>query len=96
MAAPSFESSDGPKTSTTVKAAGTSGVGLEVFIQNQSTAIMYVKWGAGATSSDFDVALKACSVAKDGTGGDITVKFYPDGDIISAASTSLSYTFFYR
>lgn len=38
-------------------------------IQNQDDAILYVLLGSGASTSVYHVALKACTVAKDGTGG---------------------------
>lgn len=40
-------------------------------IQNLGTNVLYVKFGAGATSSVFDVLLKGSTLANDGTGGSV-------------------------
>jgi hypothetical protein len=95
-----YTTSGGLKTSATVKAAdlkaGTTP--LEIIIQNQAAAIMYVKFGSGASATDYDFALKACTVAKDGTSTPIVLSNFDDAQVISAfaGSGTLSYTFSYR
>jgi hypothetical protein len=93
-----YTSSDAVKTSTTVKSAdlkaGTTP--LEIIIQNQAAAVMYVKFGANASSINYDFALKACTVEKDGTSPPVVLTNFDDAQVISAASTDLKYTFSYR
>lgn len=38
-------------------------------IQNLNTTVVFVKFGAGATTTDYDICLKAGTAADDGTGG---------------------------
>lgn len=62
-------------------------------IQNQSTNTLYVLLGLGATSSVYHVALKACAVANDGSGGSVSMEagtVY--NGIVTVAGTSPSYT----
>lgn len=62
-------------------------------IQNCGTNPLFVKFGSGCTTGNFDIILKACSVNDDGTGG--LVEFGEDG-IVTVASSSLRYTAFER
>ncbi len=100
MAYPEFTSSSGLKVSTTVKAAGSMGASYvfkEYIIQNHAATILKIKFGAGASTSDYDVILKACTVAADGTGGSISVEDFPDSQVISCYSAATpSYTYSYR
>lgn len=92
-----YKGEGGIKTSTTPISDIDRGNGdalEEIFIQNQSTAVLYGKFGTGATSSDFHFTLSACSVASDGTGGHITITGY--SGIITLASTDLKYTIAYK
>lgn len=57
-------------SATTAIASNKARVGF--MIQNLGTNVLFVKYGSGATSSDFSVALKASSIQDDGTGGVIT------------------------
>lgn len=61
-------------------------------IQNHGTAVLYVKYGEGASDTDFDICLPAVSGAKDGTSAIIQL---PAGCAISvyAASGVPSYSF---
>ncbi len=62
-------------------------------IQNLGTNTLFVKYGAGATTSDFSVVLKVSSVADDGTGGILTsadTAVYTG--IITVAGTSPRYS----
>jgi hypothetical protein len=59
-------------------------------IQNQGTNALYVKYGTGCTTSDYDVILSACSSAADGTGGVLTDDSYKGP--VSIAGTSPSYS----
>jgi len=43
------------------------------FIQNNDTDPLYVKFGASCSTSSYNVILKACTVAGDGTGGSIVI-----------------------
>lgn len=63
-------------------------------IQNQGVNTLYVRLAAGASDTVYHYALKACTSAKDGTGG---VYEQMSGGVhtgvISVAGTSPSYTF---
>lgn len=83
----------GAQSSTTASAANPNRTGFQ--IQNLDTAILYVKFGAGASSSSYSFILKAGSMAADGTGGSSS---YMEGNIwrgvISVASAGTpSYAF---
>jgi len=43
------------------------------FIQNNDDAALYVKFGASCSTSSYNVILKACTTANDGTGGFILI-----------------------
>ena len=61
-------------------------------IQNLGTNTLYVLLGAGCTTSQFHIILKASSVANDGTGGVLSMEsgtVYTG--IITVAGTSPSY-----
>jgi hypothetical protein len=89
-------SSAGVKTSTTVRSATTDlGGNIDVIIQNQADAVLYIKIGASASSSDYDFALKACSADGDGVGGSIAIPNFHESQVISAASTEVKYTYSY-
>lgn len=60
-------SSAGLKTSTTALASNPARI--KWIIQNQDTAKLFLKFGAGCSGSDYDLVLKASSSAADGTGG---------------------------
>lgn len=60
-------SSAGLKTSTTALVANKARLGF--ILQNQTNAILFVKFGAGCTTSDYDLTLKAGTGAADGTAG---------------------------
>jgi hypothetical protein len=60
-------------------------------IQNQSVNALFVKFGTGCTTNNFDMVLSAASVANNGTGG-----FYANSGytgIVSVNGTLPSYTF---
>lgn len=63
-------------------------------IQNQATAALYVKYGAGCSTSDYDIVLKGCTGAADGSGGaDVNSdSFCYTGIITVAASGTPSFT----
>lgn len=62
-------------------------------IQNLGTNPLFVRLGAGATSSLFHVVLRGCSVQDDGTGGIITgADSAVYTGLISIAGTSPRYT----
>jgi len=64
---------------------------LNFTIQNQGTNVLYVKFGTGASASNFDYVLSACSVAANGTGAMLSVDGYTG--IVSVGGTSPSYTY---
>jgi hypothetical protein len=66
----SATSAGGLQTSTTVLSANEARTSF--MIQNQDTNPLYLCFGGTASSSVFHVILKACSSAKDGTGGTYT------------------------
>ena len=59
-------------------------------IQNQGTNVLYMKFGTGATTTNYDMILTGCSVAANGTGGFYSNSGYTG--IVSVAGTSPSYT----
>jgi hypothetical protein len=59
-----------------------------IILQNLGTNTLYVKFGTGATTSDFDFILKASTVQDDGTGGIFTEKTLSYQGILSVAGTS--------
>lgn len=62
-------------------------------IQNLGTNPLFVKYGSGATSSDFSVVLKGSAVQDDGTGGVLSsadTAVYTG--ILTTAGTSPRYT----
>ena len=61
--------SAGASTSATALAANSDRRGFS--IQNLATAALFVKFGAGCTTSDYDVVLKGGAGAADGSGAAI-------------------------
>ena len=59
---------------------------LAWFVQNLGTNPLYVKMGAGASTTDFDFALKGCTAQDDGTGGYISDEIFQG--TVSIAGTS--------
>jgi len=57
-------------SAATALASNSARVGF--MIQNLGTNPLFVKYGSGATSSDFSIVLRGSSVADDGTGGVLT------------------------
>lgn len=57
-------------SATTALASNPARVGF--MLQNLGTNALFVKYGAGASTSDFSVVLKASTGQDDGTGGIIT------------------------
>lgn len=49
---------------------------LAWWVQNLGTTPLYVKFGAGASATVFDVILKACAVQDDGSGGYISDEIF--------------------
>jgi hypothetical protein len=98
MAYPDYTSSDGLKTTTTIKSAGTTGVGVRnIIIQNHATAILKIKFGENASTSNYDIILKACSVAEDGSSLPVVLENVSDAQVISCwAAGTPSYTLAYR
>lgn len=84
-------STSGLSTSTTALAADAARTSFT--IQNQATAHLHVKLGAGATTSDFDYILGPAGSAANGTGGVLTVSGYKGVVSVAAAGTP-SYTAF--
>jgi hypothetical protein len=72
---------------------GAVGTGRGAFmIQNLGTNALFVKLGAGATTSDFSVVLKGSTVNDDGTGGSFAMEMgtvYTG--IVTVAGTSPRY-----
>ena len=82
----------GPATATTALAANSARTGF--MIQNQSTNILYVNFGAvAADSSHYIAILKACTGTADGTGGSLAMM---DGNVyrgaVTVGGTSPSYS----
>lgn len=82
--------SNGARSSATALPAHDRKYGV---IQNLSTNVLYVKIGAGCTTTDYDFILKASSVALDATGGQATIE---ENGIVTVAGTSMSYAAFER
>lgn len=63
-------------------------------IQNQAAAVLFVKFGAGCTTSNYDLTLKAGSGAADGSAGAVFVSGPATytGIITVAASGTPSYS----
>lgn len=63
-------------------------------IQNQAAAVLFIKFGAGCTTSVYDLTLKAGAGAADGSGGAVFVSgpLVYTGIITVAASGTPSYT----
>ncbi len=57
-----------------------------VIIQNLGTSTLYVKFGTGATTSDFDLILKAGTANDDGLGGTVSYDVLSYTGAISVAS----------
>jgi len=80
----------GIASTATVLSANT---GRRFFIvQNLGQNPLFVKFGSGATTSDFDVVLKAGTANDDGVGGSITSDIVVYTGVISVAGTSPRYT----
>lgn len=58
------------------------------FLQNLDDAALYVKLGAGASSTSFNFVLKAGTAADDGLGGSIFIDNYAGVVSIAAATGS--------
>lgn len=82
--------SKGARSAATALPANNRSYGV---IQNLSTNVLYVKIGAGCTTTDYDFILKASTVALDATGGQVTIE---ENGIVTVAGTSMSYTAFER
>lgn len=81
----------GPPADAIVTSDGTAGTiasGGMAFIQNLDDAAVYVKLGAGATSSDFSFVLSAGTAANDGLGGSREILNYAGIVTIAAAAGS--------
>lgn len=61
-------------------------------VQNLGTNPLFVKYGSAASSSDFDVALKAGTGADDGTGGTVTSDSVVYTGIITVGGSSPRFT----
>jgi hypothetical protein len=59
-------------------------------IQNQGTNVLFVKFGTGCTTNNYDMVLQACTVVANGTGGFYANTGYTG--IVSVNGTSPSYT----
>lgn len=59
------------------------------FIQNVGANPLFVKFGTGCTTSDYDLILKASTGAADGTGASTS---FTDNGPVTVAGTSPSYT----
>lgn len=63
-----------------------------VIIQNLGTNPLFVKFGAGASSTDFDVVLKGGTGSDDGLGGVLSFDVLSYTGEITVAGTSPRYT----
>lgn len=63
------------------------------FIENQSTNILYLRFGEGCTTTNYDISLKACTATADGSGGAI---YFEENGLVTIAGTSPSYTAYER
>tara|TARA_R110002020_G_scaffold184977_1_gene382408 strand:- start:1638 stop:1967 length:330 start_codon:yes stop_codon:yes gene_type:complete len=61
-----------------------------ITIQNQSANVLYIALGEAASATVFHFSLKACTAAKDGTGGVVKIEDYTG--LVSAHGTGKSYT----
>jgi len=78
-------------SATTALASNRARVGF--MLQNLGTNPLFVKYGTGATTSDFSVVLKGSSVQDDGTGGILTsADTAVFTGVISIAGTSPRYS----
>lgn len=57
------------------------------FVQNLHTGVLYMRFGTGASNTNFNVSLKACTVQDDGNGG-----AYSDDTWIGPVSVSGAFT----
>lgn len=81
----------GPVTTTTALASFPDRVGFS--IQNQAATALFVKFGAGCTTSVYDLVLKAGTGAADGLGGILTnIGVVYTGIITVASATTPSFT----
>lgn len=85
-------SSGGPIATATALASFPDRMGYS--IQNQATAALFVKFGVSASTSNYDLVLKGCTGAADGSGGAIFVSGPATytGIITVAASGTPSYS----
>lgn len=89
----STQSINVPAVQTSATAIAANPARIAWSIQNQSTNVLFVLLGAGATTSVYHYTLKGCTVAADGTGGSLSMEagtVY--NGIITVAGTSPSYT----
>lgn len=81
----------GAQTNATALPVNSARVGF--MIQNQGTNVLYVLLGSGASSSVYNIILKGCTGAADGTGGSFAMM---TGDvyrgIVTIAGTNPSYS----
>ena len=63
-----------------------------VLIQNLGTNPLFVKFGTGATTSDFDIILKGGTANDDGLGGVLSFDTLSYTGVITIAGTSPRYT----
>ena len=63
--------------------------GNRLYVHNLSTTPLYVLRGSGATTSNFNYALRAGAAADDGTGGIVTIDDYTGP--VSFASATVRY-----
>lgn len=63
-----------------------------VIVQNLGTNPLFVKFGTGASSSDFDVVLKGGTAPDDGLGGTVSFDVLSYTGTISSAGTSPRFT----
>jgi hypothetical protein len=61
-----------------------------VIVQNLGTSVLYVKFGTGASSTDFDLILKAGTAADDGLGGSLSYDVLSYTGVISVAGPTPS------
>lgn len=83
-------STSGAATSTTALAANSARTYLQ--IQNQSTNVLYVYFGTGASSSVYSFILKACTATADGTGGTYSSDAVVYRGLVTIAGTNPSYS----
>ena len=61
-------------------------------LQIQKAEVLYVKFGAAASTSDYHLVLSACGSAADGTGGVLTDDHSTQAIYVKPASGDASYT----